>query len=235
MTVPMPKHLPRASHILVTKAVSRNTALKAAQSALAAADYERDASRSKGLPRISLEGRASHGQNQNGLPGVQNDAYVGVQLQWNLFDGGIARSETAALSARREKIALERSDLARQVTQNAENAWTAFVQQRKRSAVLGQQVNANRRIVRNYLQEYELSKRSLLDVLDAERALFNTRFQHISVQAGHQFAAYRMLAAQSALSDHFGVASSARVAKPNFETQARSSQNVFNIEIEPLK
>ena len=45
-----------------------------------------------------------------------------------------------------------------------------------------------------YLEEYELSKRSLLDLLDSESALFNSRFQLTSTRAVHVFSAYQLLA-----------------------------------------
>lgn len=235
MTVPLPKGLPKSSQALVEKSITNNVGLKEARSAIAAADYERNASRSKGLPQVSLEGRVSHGSNRNGLPGVRNDAYVGVQLSWDLFDGGVGRADTAALEARKEQVAYNRDSLVREVTEGAEQAWIAFSEQRKRNGVLVEQVSANNRIVQNYLQEYELSKRSLLDVLDAERALFNTKFQQISVEASYQFAAYRILAVQSALASHFGFEADAQIARPDFERRAKSSQNFFNIEIEHLK
>ena len=86
----------------------------------------------------------------------------------------------------------------------ASRAWNSLTANQKRSALLRQQVQANRKIVQNYIEEFQLSKRSLLDVLDAERAKFNNEVQKLSSEASLSFARFRMLAAQSKLSGYFG-------------------------------
>ncbi len=103
-------------------------------------------------------------------------------------------------------------------------------------AELTQQEKATARIVDNYREEYSLSKRSLLDVLDAERARFNTGFQRISVRAAYRFAEYRMLAVQSKLVDYFGAKPAVSVTKPNFEQRVSDRPlEVFNVTIDPLQ
>ncbi|MEL6747709.1 MAG: TolC family protein, partial [Pseudomonadota bacterium] len=130
----------------------------------------------------------------------------------------------------------QRDALVRDVAEIAGKAWNAFTLGVERYELLQQQERAAGRIVSNYREEYSLSKRSLLDVLDAERARFNTGFQRISALAAARFAQYRMLAVQSRLVDYFGAQPAVHIRKPNFESQVRGKPlQVFDITIDPLR
>ena len=124
----------------------------------------------------------------------------------------------------------------RSIREVAEQAWNSHHSGRKRNSILLNQVSANKRIVQNYKQEYQLSRRSLLDVLDAERALFNSQFQQISVRAGYRFSGFKMLATMSKLASYFGISAVSIAPEPYVEERFVSDPTgIFNINIEPLK
>ena len=236
MRIPGVRHLPRSMNSLVNSAVANNVEIKNNSKQVSEAEYARDASRAGLAPRIFVEGRTTAGADRSGSRGDEFDAYLGLKMTWDIFDGGTTEARENALAARAGEAAYRRDLKIREIRQAAELAWNAYVQGRKRNAILTAQLNANKRIVTNYRQEYELSKRSLLDVLDAERARFNSHFQQISVAASFRYAPYRMLATQSKLASHFGATTHVKIAKPTFETTVRQgSQSIFNINIEPLK
>ena len=90
------------------------------------------------------------------------------------------------------------------------------------------------KVVQAYKQEYELSKRSLLDLLDSESALFSSRFQLISVNAVRLFSAYQLLATMGQLLDTLGIAAPVE-AVAGHRAQSRKHLGIFNIKIEPLR
>ena len=236
MRIPRVKGIPKSLKTLVSRSIANNTEIKTLSKAASAAQYETDASKSALQPTVSLEGRLSAGADRNGSRGDEREAYLGLKLKWKLYDGNTSSSETSALAERAGQVQLQRDLKVREVRELAEKSWNSYKKGRERAAILQAQVKANVRIVRNYREEYQLSKRSLLDVLDAERARFNSQFQQISISASYRFAQFRMLATQSKLARYFRANAAIPKARPTFERQVqRSSQSIFNINIEPLK
>lgn len=230
------KRLPKSSAALVHTAIANNVEIKNNNKLIAEAEYARDVAKAGNAPNLFLEGRTTAGANRSGTSGERFDAFVGLRLSWNLYDGGATDSQADALAARAGEAAYRRDLKIREIKEAAERAWNSYIQGRNRAAILASQLQANQRIVQNYREEYELSKRSLLDVLDAERARFNTDFQRISVRAAYQYAPYRMLATQSKLVSYFGASGIAHVAKPRFEQQVLDQPKaVFDINIPSLK
>ena len=236
MRVPGVKHLPRSKAQLIDRAVSNNYSIKVASKAVNEFAYARDSAKSGLMPRLTLEGKASAAEDRNGTVGDETDLYVGLRLAWKVYDGGQADSRERTFAARVGQAEYQRDVTIRDVKQLAERSWNAYHNGRKRNAVLSSQLQANRRIVNSYREEYELSKRSLLDVLDAERALFNNQFQQISVASSFHFAKFRMLATMSKLAAHFGISATALAPIPDVEERIISDPNgIFNITIEPLQ
>ena len=98
-------------------------------------------------------------------------------------------------------------------------------------------MRANFSIVRQYRDELAAAKRSLIDLLEAERTVFNVKFQKASADAALTFSRYRMLAARSRLAEHFGVSPANVLFAPDYEQRALQSPKaaVFNTVVEPLK
>lgn len=244
MSVPGVKSLPRSVHGLIDASLSGNHTLKALEKAVAESEYTRNSARSALGPKLFLEGRGSVGADRAGSSGEQEEAFVGLRLSWKLFDGNATTSRENALAERVSNAMYLRDAKAREIQEIAEQSWNSYINNRKRNSLLNSQVASNRKIVENYRDEYELSKRSLLDVLDAERARFNSEFQQIGSRSAHQFARYRMLAVQGKLASHFGVSASALASEPNFEDRfldagsrglGAGGQGIFNIDLAPLK
>ena len=238
MSIPPIRNLPKTVGSVVSASVANNYELKAASKTIRESEYAAAINRATVAPKVSFEGKASYGEDRAGSRGEENDLYVGLKLSWKLYDAGITNAREEALIERTNEAHFTRDAKVRDIREIAEKSWNGFQNGRKRAALLSAQVSSNRTIVRSYIEEYELAKRTLLDVLDAEKALFNSRFQQISVSAGYRFSGFRMMATMSKLASYFGIAASAITAAPNIEEQMTSTSrpiNFFNIDIEPLK
>lgn len=236
MSVTSVSNLPRSRSALVDGSIDNNYEIKTSEKAIKEAEYEFDISRGDRLPRLSLEGSASIGGGRSGTPGVERQAFVGLRLSWQLYNGGARKFRETALVEREGQAAFQRDIALRNVKALAERTWNSYSDAIKRSSLLAKQVRANSKIINQYREEFNLSKRSLLDVLDAERASFNAKFQQVSIEATVQFGRFRMLAVQSKLTDYFGIKADPTLAKPNFEERVlESPREIFNINIEPLR
>lgn len=230
------KQRPKTQAALIHSAVANNVAIKRGTKAVAGAGYALEGERAALRPKLFLKGRVQEGNDASSVSNSNREAFLGLQLSWSLYDGGASRARRSTLSAERMESEFRRDALVREVAEIAGKAWNAYASGSKRYSLLLQQEKAAARIVDNYREEYGLSKRSLLDVLDAERARFNTGFQRISAYAAFRFSEYRMLAVQSRLVDYFGAKPAVAVAKPDFEERVSDRPlEVFNVTIDPLR
>ena len=245
MRILRPKRIAGSLASLKSSSVANNYELKALSKSISENEYASVSSRASLAPKLLLEGRATAGADRGGSRGEERDVYLGLKLSWKLYDGGIVESRATSLAERAAQAGYLRDARVREIKETAERSWNAYTGGKKRFLILGSQVRSNVKIVRNYREEYELSKRSLLDVLDAERARFNSEFQQISVEAAYRFSTFRMLAIQSKLAGYFGHSQTSLAPKPDYESKfvntsgrvfsSSSGQSIFNINIDPLK
>lgn len=186
-------------------------------------------------PRISLNAGAVRDINRNGVSGNRMDETIGLSLDWTLYQGG-RTAERNALAEQSSRAMAEQAVAVRDITELAARTWNSYQTNLQRSSQLEEQLRINLLIVEVYGDEFEAAKRTLLDLLDVERARFNVEFETVGARAGLAFSTYRTLATQSRLASHFGLAQADLSLEPVFRDAAqRSVSDVFNVSIEPLK
>lgn len=232
--VRLPPGLPATLGIAIRAGTVDNPAIRAAESDIDVARYERERSAAGYFPEIALEGTASIGRNLDGTPGRNEEVVGKITATWNIFDGLITTNRRRALAEREAQAFAEHQARIRETAEAIERAWAAYTQGRQRVASYRQQVELSGRVVKAYQEEYELSKRTLLDLLDSESAYFNSRFQLSSVYAVHLFSAYQLLASMGHLLSTLDVAPPPE-AVADHRLQSQKSFGIFNIDIEPLR
>ena len=105
---------------------------------------------------------------------------------------------------------------------------------RERLAATREQVEASQRLARHYENEYKSGRRSLLDLLDAENAVFSSQFQLASVTAVQVFSAYQLLATMGRLLATLGIAAPPE-ARAGLLDQTDRGPFGIDLEIEPLR
>lgn len=234
MSLTRPK-IPGSLHDLTAAAVANSYRVQSAQARIDQVRAQGDATLAARSPRVTLDAGVSAGDNRNGSFGNRRDEFVGLSFNWTLHQGGRA-AEANALAQRIYAVSFERDAAARDVRELAGRAWNSLHSNIERNGQLHRQLAVNRALVDVYGEEFEAAKRTLLDLLEVERARFNVEFEKVSSEAAVAFSGYRVLAAQSRLAAHFGVPASEIALEPGFEGKARARVNsVFNIAIEPLE
>jgi len=230
--VAYPKNLPASRDSAYGTAKVNNPAIQALEADAAAAHYAMERAKSGYYPELSLRGRASYGYDIDGVEGKDVDVSGVVGLNWNLFNGGATGYRVEALNEELARVELERDAAMRAVRESIDKAFAAYVIGKKRVSATQQQVNSNDQLVKQYREEYRLAKRSLLDLLDSETALFSSQFQLASAKAARLFSAYNVQASTGRLLATLGVHAppEAHVEIPNLERTG-----IFQIDIEPLR
>jgi adhesin transport system outer membrane protein len=236
MSVPGIKSVPKNLRALQQEAVRRSFRVQVADKVARETRFDANIKNADRKPRVTLNAGVTHGLNSDGNRDRRSDTFVGINMRWTLYNGR-RTAQSAGLKERTRQAELERRVAANEVRELAARTWNSYIRNSKRSKILGQQLRANNQIVKQYHDELKAAKRSLIEVLEAERTLFNVRFQKSSADAALKFSRYRILAAQSRLAEHFGVASSNVIFAPNYEELALASprSTVFNTAVEPLR
>ncbi|WP_220720352.1 TolC family outer membrane protein [Agarivorans litoreus] len=174
--------------------------LKAAQFDVAAANAQNTVAKANNYPEIALELDGNWDRNQNGLDDTKDyELAAMLRLRYNLFNGGSDAAEIrrSAYDVNRAKAVGE--DAHRQVSEGTRLAWNAWDVLVRQKSFLQQHVEASYQTVEAYKKQFNLGKRSLLDVLNTENELFEAQNEFISADIDELRAKYRLLNATGLL------------------------------------
>ena len=129
-----------------------------------------------------------------------------VIASWNLYRGGGDTARARELVYRHAQAKNERNEAARAVEEDARNTWANMMASRERTAAFTKQAEANAMVVSAYKDQFNLDRRTLLDVLDSQNEWFVSRSNAINNSYLEMFAVYRLLALRGELLPTLGVA-----------------------------
>ena len=198
--------LPGSSFEAVEIGIQNNPVIKLAQADVDVSKAEISATKVDFWPVANLEISASRNRNLDGIRGDNNDASALVVLSYNLYRGGIDEAEKFEFVERHAESLERLATLKREVAEDVRQSWNAMTKERERLGALNDQVAADEKVVITYRQEFQIGQRDLLDLLDSENELFNSRVQAITADYVAQFGGYRVLASMGQLLNVLGVA-----------------------------
>jgi len=190
-------------------AVRFNPTIMAAQSDADAAKHAFRVTDGAFVPKLYLEGRATHYDNafpyvtSPGLPAVTHQDYSGkVVMSWDIFRGGQDVWNRSEKAERYTEATMRHARLQRDALESIDKAWAARTVTATRIAALTRQLQADRKTIAAFQKEYELGQRSLIDLLNAENQFFNASVALTSARGVVVFADYQLLAAMGSLVEY---------------------------------
>ncbi len=141
----------------------------------------------------------AYSQRNNGYESADDRQRAYVTLNWNLYRGG---ADKAALQKTRSNIHKEveiQRDLKRQTIEGLELSWSAYEMIALQLRQLYEYSKHSEETLESYKSEYEMGRRTLLDLLAAQNDLVNSRSQIINAEFDRLFAQYRILDAMGVL------------------------------------
>jgi outer membrane protein, adhesin transport system len=194
--------LPPSRDRVLAATLASNPTLKAAQGDADAARYAFRATAGAFYPTISLEGRATRGNNEDNFYGYYSQESLQFVATWDLFRGGQDSWKRAEAAERYTQATMAQARLQRDAFESVDKAWNARTITNTRIAQLQSQIVADRKVITAYSKEYDLGQRSLIDLLNAENQLFNAEVSLESARAVAVFADYQLLATMGELLDY---------------------------------
>lgn len=153
-------------------------------------------------PKVDLEISQTfndHDQLGNGFDQPDDRFQARVVLNYNIFRGGadsaIVQKHVSQIS---QEIEIQR-DLKRQVVEGLDLSWNAYQMVEDQLRDLREYSQYSEKTLELYKEEYDLGRRSLLDLLSAQNDVINSRSQIIQAEYDQLFAKYRILDAMGLL------------------------------------
>ncbi|TQV85271.1 TolC family outer membrane protein [Exilibacterium tricleocarpae] len=196
--------LPGSLEAALQKATDNHPTLMSANADIDAAEAQYQASKSTFWPRLQLEAEKNFDQDIGGVEGDDEALIVALRLRYNLYNGGgdsARRRQTAHL---REEAREIRNNTRRQVVESARLSWSAYQAVTEQMKYLELHVKAALDTKSAYTKQFNIGKRTLLDLLNTENELVEAK--RALVEAGYDklFAQYRIYNAMGELLDNIG-------------------------------
>lgn len=180
-------------------------AFKAAQAEILSARRAADIAAAWYRPRVDLQGTINSPQDFQGDRDYLKGYDVRFAVQWNPFDGGGGRAGSRAaaeqLNAAKDNADSVRRDLSNDVTRS----WAQIETRRGRTGAWDTLVQQNIKVRDVYWQQFRIGRRSMLDLLNAENELFQTRSSAETDRMELLQAQYRLLTSLAQLNSWLGV------------------------------
>ncbi len=193
----------------VSEARQNNPKVKEASADVDAAHAMVEKANGDLYPTIGVEGRGRVGEDIDGFNGKTNDVQARVVLRWNIFDGGINRAKVQEMVRRSSEARFRLHEVGRFAEEDVRRAWNSMSTQRKIEGELETQSRVSDDLLLSYREQFNVGRRSLLDVLDAQNTRYNVQVRLETARFSEQFSEYQVLAATNKLLNSLGLSAPA--------------------------
>lgn len=176
---------------------SPTLASKAADMDTARAEWKQ--SESTFYPQVDFQANVSRANDASGSEANSDRARALVLMNWNLYRGGADTARVREGVYRYAESKENRANSARAIEEDVRQTWAQMVAASERAQEFSLQSDSNEKVVAAYMDQFNLDRRTLLDVLDAQNENFVSRSNMINAEYIELFAAYRLLAIRGQL------------------------------------
>jgi outer membrane protein len=175
--------------------------LLAARAIEEAARFGVDVAKGAVLPSVSAVGGYTYSgaDSPNGTGGTRNIdtrvGAIGARLTIPIFQSGAEYAAVRRAQQVRSQRTLEIAAAERQVVESIRNAWAQYQTSVSSIESTTSAVNASTIALEGVKQEQQVGSRTILDVLDAEQELLDSRVQLVRAQRNEYVASFALLAA----------------------------------------
>ncbi|KLE35976.1 agglutination protein [Aurantiacibacter luteus] len=198
--------MPETQEAAIGLARTANPLVREAQADVDAANAMVGASRASLAPQVGVEVVGRIGEDIDGFQGETNDVLGRAYVRWQLFDGGRRVAEVQEMVRRASEARYRLHDRVREAEEDVANAWSAMTTQGTVGTALERQSQVSDDLLLSYRSQFNIGRRSLLDVLDAQNTRFNTQVRRETSRFSEIFAQYQVLAATNRFLEALDVA-----------------------------
>lgn len=203
---------PASEDEAVQQAIANNPSAQVTAASYRAKKADAKAAEAPFYPRVDAELLGSTGSNLDGAKGRDSDFNARMRMRYNAFNGfgDVARRDRIGEEA--NAAGEEDSEQRRQIREDVRVAYRNLGTAEERIVPLRQHTIASEKVLRGYRSQFELGRRSLLDLLDAQNELFQSQLSRTDGEYRLVLSNYELLFTMGGLLEAVGVPVAA--AKP---------------------
>lgn len=187
------QQLPADLEQAIAIAIQDHPAIHSSNFDLTASQYGYDQTRSAFLPTVDLSLTQRWDRDINGIEGRHEDTVAMLTMKYNLFRGGSDSARRQEAAYRVEESRAMQQDTQRMVKETLRMAWAAMENLTAEQPHLKRHMESSAQTVKAYQKQFELGKRTLLDLLDSENENFQAQRAYTNASHRALFARYRVL------------------------------------------
>lgn len=163
------------------------------------AEAQRQASYKNYYPKIDAYARKSWSDDISGIEGRDERSSIGIKISYNLYRGGADEAQIAKSLTQISREQETKRDVIRKLDEQGRLAWSAKTYVAQQLDFLQKYAKTSAKTLELYQQEYDLGRRTLLDLLVAQNDFVAARSQVIKAQNDLLFSNYRILDAMGTM------------------------------------
>ncbi|WP_440905419.1 TolC family outer membrane protein [Catenovulum sp. SX2] len=172
---------------------SNHPTLFLASADISATQAQLESTRSGYYPRVTLEVSKSRVDDRGADNSLRDELRADIVLSYNLFRGGRDKHNELNAAYQVEQAKDIKEKAMREVIEGAKLSWQAKESLRKQLEFLQIHVEQSYITQQAYKKQFDLGRRTLLDLLDTENELFEARKSHVNAESSYTVAQYRVL------------------------------------------
>ena len=146
-------------------------------------------------PTIGVDMTGRYGEDIDGFRGQTKDVTARGFIKWNLYSGGIQQAKYEEHVRRASEARFRLDQISREAEEDVRTAWNALNSQTRISSELETQSKVSDDLLLSYRSQFNVGRRSLLDVLDAQNSRYSVQTRLETARFSQLFAQYQTLAA----------------------------------------
>ncbi|HEY0065214.1 MAG TPA: TolC family outer membrane protein [Telluria sp.] len=220
--------MPQSPNAALGSALKTHPALLAAVESVRANDKVSNIRKASYAPRVDLRLRSDRGGNLSGITGRTSNEAVEIQMSWNLFNGfsdiSRVRQQADLINVSRD----QRDKACRDVRQTLLIAYNDTVKLSEQLGYLDQHQLSIEKARDAYRKQFDIGQRSLLDLLDSENELFQSKRAYANAEYDRYFAFARTHAGMGMLHQALGLSRQEPGELPDLGKQDDKEDEVQN-------
>ena len=191
--------LPQSIEEAAQYAIENNPSLLVSRYNIKLAQATQEGKKSAFYPKLDIEVSQSLSRNFSSIEGDNNRFRAMAYLKYNIFNGFADSSSLQKSVSQVHQEVQTKNNLRRQVIEGLNLSWAAYEKLSQQLKHLQEYKKFSLKTLTLYAKEYDLGRRSLLDLLSAQNDFIGSKSQIINTEYSMLFAKYRILDAMGIL------------------------------------
>jgi len=193
-------NLPTSRSQAIAEASKLNPSLRVQRANIKVAKSNYNISDKEFYPRFDIEARSDWNRNIGGVEGDDDSMSIMFKVRYNLYNGeaDTANKQKNISELHQEMRVLE--DLQRRVEEGIRLSWMAYTTLEKQIGYLKVHKELSEKTLTSYVEEFNLGRRTLLDILDTEEEMYSADRELVIAKYDHMLSQYRIVESIGTLS-----------------------------------